>query len=245
MRSGNPVFNNSTFTRTGLRAGTQPMTIGGVVQKSFILLLLVAGTAALTWNYGQTHLGAVSGIVTLGAIGGLILGLVTSFKINWAPVTAPIYAVFEGAFIGGISMVFETKFHGIVFQAVCLTFGTMFALLAAYQSRLIRVNDTFRSVIVAATGGILIVYLINMVMGLFFHHPLSIVTGNGTLSIGFSIVVVVIAALNLVLDFDFVERATASGAPKPMEWYAAFGLIVTLVWLYIEILRLLAKTRQR
>jgi uncharacterized YccA/Bax inhibitor family protein len=245
MQSGNPVFNNSTFRQTRLGISSQPMTIGGVVRKSLFLLILVAGCAGLVFSYGRGHLESVYGILTLGAIGGLILGLITSLKQNWAPVTAPIYAVFEGVFIGGASMVFEMRFPGIVFQAVCLTFGTMFALLGAYQCRLIRVNQTFRSIIVAATGGILVVYFINMVSSVFFHHPLSMITGSSSFSIGFSVVVTVIAALNLVLDFDFVERAVENGAPKPMEWYAAFGLIVTLVWLYIEILRLLAKLRER
>jgi uncharacterized YccA/Bax inhibitor family protein len=243
MRSGNPVLSNSTFTDVA-RGFSRPMTLTGVVNRSILLLLLVAGTSAGVWTYSSSHPSAIYPAVMVGALGGFVVAMATSFKRNWAPITSPIYAVLEGLFIGGISLVMEQRFPGLVLQAVLLTFGVMFALLAAYQSRIIRPSQTFKAVIVGATFGIVIVYLVSMSLQLFFHVGIPLITDNGPIGIIFSLVVVGIAALNLVLDFDFIENGVASGAPKWMEWYAAFGLIVTLVWLYIEILRLLAKMRR-
>jgi uncharacterized YccA/Bax inhibitor family protein len=220
------------------------MTLTGVIHRSVLLLLLVAGTSAGVWVYSNSHPSAIYPMVMIGTLGGFAVAIVTSFKKNLAPVTSPIYAVLEGLFIGGISLVMEQRFPGLVLQAVFLTFGVMFALLAAYQSRMIRPSETFKSVIVGATFGIVVVYLVSMVVQLFFHTAIPLINGSGPMGIAFSLVVVGIAALNLVLDFDFIENGVASGAPKWMEWYAAFGLIVTLVWLYIEILRLLAKMRR-
>jgi uncharacterized YccA/Bax inhibitor family protein len=243
MRSGNPVLPESTFTEVA-RGYSEPMTLGGVIHRSMLLLLLVAGTAAGIWTYANTHPGIVYPAVTAGAFGGFIVGILTSFKRTWAVATAPLYAVLEGLFIGGISLAMEQRFPGLVFQAVLLTFGVMFALLAAYQSRIIRPSETFKSVIVGATLGIAVVYLLSMLVQLFFHTSIPFVNESGPIGIAFSLVVVGIAALNLVLDFDFIESGVASGAPRWMEWYAAFGLTVTLVWLYIEILRLLTKLRR-
>jgi len=220
------------------------MTLTGVINRSILLLLLVAGTAAGVWTYSNSHPSAIYPMVMAGGLGGFVVGLVTSFKKDWAPVTAPIYAVLEGLFIGGFSLIMEQRFPGLVLQAVMLTFGVMFALLAAYQSRIIRPSQTFKSVVVGATFGIVIVYLVSMVLQLFFHTGIPLISDSGPIGITFSLVVVGIAALNLVLDFDFIENGVASGAPKWMEWYAAFGLTVTLVWLYIEVLRLLAKMRR-
>jgi uncharacterized YccA/Bax inhibitor family protein len=180
--------------------------------------------------------------IMLGTLGGFIFAMITAFKKEWAPVTAPIYALLEGLALGGISAVFNLRFHGIAFQAVGLTFGTLFVLLLAYKSGLVRATQKFRLGIMAATGGIMIFYVVQMLLG-FFGFNFASLNGSGTLSIGISLFIVAIAALNLVLDFDFVEQGVSSGAPKYMEWYAAFGIMVTLVWLYLEILRLLAKTR--
>jgi uncharacterized YccA/Bax inhibitor family protein len=243
MRSGNPVLQDSTFTDVQ-RGYSNPMTLTGVVNRSVALLLLVAATATAVWSYSATHPAIISSTVMIGALGGFVVGMATSFKRNWAPVTAPIYAVLQGLFIGGLSLVMEQRFPGLVLQAVLLTFGVMFALLAAYQSRIIRPSETFKAVIVSATFGIVIVYLVSMALQLFFHTAIPMIFDSGPVGITFSLIVVGIAALNLVLDFDFIERGVASGAPKWMEWYAAFGLTVTLVWLYIEILRLLAKMRR-
>jgi uncharacterized YccA/Bax inhibitor family protein len=173
-----------------------------------------------------------------------VVALVTIFKKEWAGITAPLYALLEGLAIGGISAVFEAQFPGIVIQAVALTFGTCLALLLAYKSRLIRATENFKLGVVAATGGIALFYLITFILS-FFGVRVSIFYSSGWMGIGFSLFVCVIAALNLVLDFDFIEQGAAQGAPKYMEWYGAFGLMVTLIWLYLEILRLLAKLRSR
>jgi uncharacterized YccA/Bax inhibitor family protein len=244
MRSGNPVLSNSTFTDVSQRGYSRPMTLTGVINRSILLLLLVAGTAAGVWTYSNSHPSAIYPMVMVGTLGGFVVAMVTTFKRDWAPFTAPVYAVLQGVFIGGISLVMEQRFPGLVLQAVLLTFGVMFALLAAYQSRIIRPSETFKSVIVGATFGIVVVYLISMVLQLFFHTGIPLIHDSGPVGIIFSLVVVGIAALNLVLDFDFIENGVASGAPKWMEWYAAFSLTVTLVWLYIEVLRLLAKMRR-
>ncbi len=220
------------------------MTLSGVINRSILLLLLVVGTSAAVWAYSSAHPSVIYPMVMIGTLCGFVVAMVTTFKRSWSPVTAPIYAVLEGLFIGGISLVMEQRFPGLVLQAVLLTFGVMFALLAAYQSRIIRPTQTFKSVVVGATFGIVIVYLISMVFQLFFHIQIPLIHDNGPMGIMFSLVVVGIAALNLVLDFDFIENGVAQGAPKWMEWYAAFGLTVTLVWLYIEILRLLSKMRR-
>lgn len=180
-----------------------------------------------------------------GLIGGLVVALVTVFKKEWSPVTAPLYAVLEGLAIGAISAVFEQRFPGIVMQAVGLTFGTLAALLLAYRSGLVRATENFKLGVVAATGGIMLLYLVNIGMRLFGFEGMGFIHDSGWLGIGFSAVVVVVAALNLVLDFDFIEQGVEHGAPKYMEWYGAFGLLVTLVWLYLEILRLLAKLQSR
>jgi uncharacterized YccA/Bax inhibitor family protein len=244
MRSGNPVLPNSTFTDVTQRGYSRPMTLTGVINRSIFLLLLVAGTAAGVWSYCNSNPGAIYPMVMVGTLGGFVVAMVTTFKRDWSPFTAPVYAVLEGVFIGGLSLVMERQFPGLVLQAVLLTFGVMFALLAAYQSRIIRPSETFKAVIVGATFGIVIVYLISMVLQLFFHTGIPLIHDSGPVGIIFSLVVVGIAALNLVLDFDFIENGVAAGAPKWMEWYAAFGLTVTLVWLYIEVLRLLAKMRR-
>ena len=180
----------------------------------------------------------------VGAVGGLILGLVTAFKKEWAPITSPVYALLQGLFLGGFSALFEMKFPGIVIQAVSLTFGTLFCLLLAYRSGLIKATENFKLGVFAATGAIGLFYLVSFILG-FFHVSIPGMNGNGLLSIGISVFIVIIAALNLVLDFDFIEKGAEMGVPKYMEWYAAFGLLVTLIWLYVEILRLLSKLRSR
>ncbi len=243
MRSGNPALNQNTFE--GLRSdSSEVMTINGTVNKTSMLLAIVVLTALYTWSQAQGIEGITSAMpLTIGgAIGGFIVAMITVFKKTWSPVTAPLYAGLEGLFLGGISAFYEAQFPGIVLQAVVLTFGTLGALLMAYRSGLIKVTENFKLGVVAATGGIFILYMINMVMG-FFGHSMGFIHNSGWMGIGFSAVVVVIAALNLVLDFDFIEEGAEQGAPKYMEWYAGFGLIVTLVWLYLELLRLLSKLR--
>ena len=179
-----------------------------------------------------------------GAVGGFVAALITCFKKSWSPVTAPLYAALEGLFLGGISALYNQRFHSLPLQAVILTLCTLCALLLAYRSGLIRATENFKLGLFAATGGIALVYLVGFVMS-FFGKSIPYIHDSGMIGIGFSAVVVVIAALNLVMDFDFIERGAENGAPKYMEWYAAFGLMVTLVWLYLEILRLLSKLSSR
>ena len=246
MRTGNPTLNSTTFAKAGRVVDfTQAMTIQGTVNKTGLLLLLLLLAAGWTWNlFFTVGVQAVTPYIWGGAIGGMVFALVTAFKRTWAMVTAPVYVVLEGLFLGGLSAMLEAQFPGIVLQAVGLTFGALFALLTAYKSGLIRATENFKLGIVAATGGIFLVYMATMILGL-FGVQVPLIHDSGPVGILFSLFVVVIAALNLVLDFDFIENGAAQGAPRYMEWYAAFGLMVTLIWLYIEILRLLAKLRSR
>ena len=193
---------------------------------------------------GPQSIAALYPFMIGGAIGGLVLALITVFKKEWAGITAPLYAVVEGLFIGAASAIFEARFPGIVLQAVGLTFGTMAALLLAYRSGLIKVTEKFKLGVVAATGGVCLLYLANFALS-FFGHSMGFINGSSGIGIGFSVIVVVIAALNLVLDFDLIESGVKAGAPKYMEWYGAFALVVTLVWLYLELLRLLSKLQSR
>jgi uncharacterized YccA/Bax inhibitor family protein len=248
MRTSNPALRDS-FQPEGLVLGDR-MTVSGTVNKTGVLAICVVATAAWTWsrfmNAGDAD-GAMSSVLPLlilGGIGGFIVALVTIFKKEWAPVTAPIYALLEGLVLGGISAMTELRFPGIPMQAVGLTFGTLVALLLVYRSGIIKVTDNFRLGVVAATGGIALFYVATMIMGLFGVRFPS-VFGAGPLGIGISVFVVIVAALNLVLDFDMIERGAQAGAPKYMEWYGAFALMVTLIWLYLEILRLLSKLRSR
>jgi uncharacterized YccA/Bax inhibitor family protein len=251
MRSGNPALNDNTFLDIGsgelvTRNPGEVMTLNGTVNKTGFMLLLLVATAAYTWSlYSPENPGAVMPWLLVGGIGGFIVALVTVFKKTWAPVTAPLYAALEGLFVGGISAMFEASFPGIVMQAVMLTMGVLAALLMAYKSGLIKATENFKLGVVAATGGIALLYLVNIGMRLFGFEGFGFIHESGTMGIAFSAFVVVIAALNLVLDFDFIESGAEAGAPKYMEWYGAFGLVVTLVWLYLEILRLLAKLQSR
>ena len=238
LRSGNPVLSKKTFDNT--ISSDNKMTIEGTVNKTAISLFLLIGASYLTFN-------TVNLVLLIGCgIGGFILAIITFFKKEWSPITVPIYAVLEGGMLGGISYTYNSLYDGIVTNAILLTVGILVSLLIAYRSGYIKPTENFKLGIFAATGGIAIVYLINFFMG-FSGSSLGLMSVNNAspISIGFSIVVVIIAALNLVLDFDFIEEGAEKGAPKYMEWYGAFGLLVTLIWLYLEILRLLAKLNSR
>ena len=238
LRSGNPVLSKSTFTNTG--SISEKMTINGTVNKTAISLLLLVGTGYLTFS-------SINPALLIGCgIGGFIVAIITVFKKEWAPITVPIYAILEGGLLGGISFMYNSLYDGIVTNAIFLTVGILLSLLTAYRSGFIKATENFKLGIFAATGGIAIVYLINFVMG-FFGSSMGVmqIDNSSPMSIGFSVIVVIIAALNLVLDFDFIEEGAEKGAPKYMEWYGAFGLLVTLIWLYLEILRLLAKLNSR
>jgi len=252
MKTSNPALSDKTFRDlSGSQYGgaidaTNRMTLNGTVNRTGILLVCAFATAAWTWHmFTQSRdMADVAPLLLVGVFGGFICAIVTIFKKEWSAVTAPIYALLEGLFLGGVSAVFDLRYPGIAIQAVGLTFGTLFVLLLAYSSGMIKLNDKMRLGIVAATGGIAVFYLLQMVLGFFGFHFITI-NGSGPIGIGFSLFVCAIAALNLVLDFDFIEQGVNFGAPKYMEWYGAFGIMVTLVWLYLEILRLLSKMRSR
>jgi uncharacterized YccA/Bax inhibitor family protein len=247
METRNPVLKSRTFAGYArpVELG-EGMTIQGTVNKTGFLLLLAFATSAWVWwmFYTSGDASTVGPYVLLGAIGGLVVALVTVFKQAWAPITAPLYALLEGLVLGGVSAMFESLYHGIVLEAVGLTFGVLACMLLAYKSGLIRATEKFKLGVIAATGGIVLLYVASFVLG-FFGVQIPGIFGNGPVGILFSLVVVGIAALNLVLDFDAIERGVAGGAPKFMEWFGAFALLVTLVWLYLEILRLLAKFQRR
>lgn len=239
MRSGNPALNKKTFENLTNTSGGV-MTLDGAVNKTAISLLLLMCAAYYTYSNGNLSL------IWPGFIGGFIVAMITIFKKEWSPVTVPVYAVLEGLALGGISSVYDHEYTGIVQQAIFLTFGIFATLLFAYKTKVIKPTENFKLGVFAATGGIAIVYLASFIMSM-FGSGMSIMSPDNSswMSIGFSLFVVVIASLNLVMDFDFIEEAAESGAPKYMEWYGAFGLLVTLVWLYLEILRLLAKLSGR
>lgn len=240
MRTANPALNDKVFEGVGVTSPDQAMTLDGTVNKTLlsIAITMVAGY----WSYSTPQLGSMFYIFL---IAGFVMAMIISFKQTLAPVLTPVYAVLEGLALGSLSLFADTLYPGIAFQAISLTFGTLFALLMAYKSGWIKATENFKLGVVAATGGIFIVYLLSFIMSL-FGAQMSFLHDNSMLSIGISGFVIVIAALNLVLDFDFIENAAGSGsAPKYMEWVGAFGLLVTLVWLYIEILRLLMKLQSR
>jgi uncharacterized YccA/Bax inhibitor family protein len=244
LRSNNPVLKESAFAGQAITGDV--MTIQGTVNKTGLLLFFVVVAAAWTWGLSHSEKPeAAYPWMIGGALGGFAVALVTIFKKNWSPVSAPIYALFEGLLLGGISALFDRSYPGIAMQAISLTFGVMFVMLLAYKFGIIRATRGFKLGVIAATGGIALVYLANMVMSVFFHTQMSFLYSASPLGIGISLLVVIVAALNLIIDFDMIETAARMGAPKYMEWYGAFGLMVTLIWLYLEILRLLSKVRRR
>ncbi len=253
MRTSNPLLNDKAFSQTERSA--QPMTLAGTVNKTAMLLALTLITSLVTWGMAwESMQAAADGVKQMnpllmplmigGAVGGFILALICMFKKTAAPIIAPLYALAEGLFIGAVSAFFEIRYPGIVLQAVGLTFGTLAALLMAYRTGLIKATENFKLGIAAATGAICLLYLVNIGMRLFGLEGMGFIHEASPIGIGFSLVVVAIAALNLVLDFDFIENGVAYGAPKYMEWFAAMGLLATLVWLYLEMLRLLSKLRR-
>lgn len=252
-KSSNPVFAKDIFNQSATRTSDEVMTVNGTVNKTGLMLLIVVFAATFTWRkffgaFDPAIPGAmpsgIMGWVIGGAIGGLITALITVFSPRRAAMTAPIYAVFEGLFLGAISAMFEAMYPGLVMRAISLTFGVFAVMLMLYRSGTIRATEKFRTIIFAATGGIALVYLGSFIAGLFGVN-VSFLHGNSLLSIGISLFIVVVAALNFILDFDMIDRGAAAGAPKYMEWYGAFGLMVTLIWLYMEMLRLLSKLSSR
>lgn len=242
----NPVLNSKTFSAPGVATGVETMTIEGTVNKTGLLLLICLATSSWIWT--QTY-NAIDPSVALpwmwgGVLGGLVVAIATSVKPQWAPISAPLYAALEGLALGGISAWYAQSYPGILVQAVALTFGTLFVMLLAYRSGLVRATPRFRKVIGIAMGAILLFYAVTLLLGL-FGIDTGYFNAGGTLGIIISLVIVTVAALRMVLDFDMIEQGVQQGAPKAMEWYGAFALIVGLVWLYLEILRLLARVRRR
>jgi uncharacterized YccA/Bax inhibitor family protein len=246
-RSGNPSLNDRVFGSQPRPAyGEERMTLQGSINKSFLLLVVLLAGAFWPWSqYLSTGDASVVGTPLLvGALGGFVLAMIISFKANLAPVLSIPYAALEGLALGSISALLERKYPGIAIQAVGLTFAVFAVMLLAYKLNIIRATERFRSVVIGATGAIALVYIVSMVLG-FFHVAVPLLNSSSPLGIVVSLVIVGVAALNLILDFDFIESGAAQGAPRYMEWYAAFGLLVTMVWLYLEILRLLSKMRDR
>jgi len=250
-KSSNPVFKEQVF-RKGYTTSEEVMTVNGTINKTALMLLLVIAGALFTWNKffeaiavnPKAGSAAVLPWLAVGGIGGIIAALVTIFRPQNSAISAPIYALFEGLLLGGLSAIFESMYSGIVMRAVALTLAVFLTMLFLYRSGIIKVTKKFMMGVFAATAGIALVYFVGFI-GSMFGAPMSFLHGNSNLSIVFSLVVVAVAALNLVLDFSFIEKASNSGAPKYMEWYGAFGLMVTLIWLYLEILRLLSKLASR
>jgi len=241
IRSGNPALSKKTFENLSIPT-TGVMTLEGTVNKTAISLAILLLSAYYTYS------NAIMSYVFIGFIGGFILALITIFKKEWSPTTVPIYAVLEGLALGGVSKMYADAFEpGIVPQAIMLTLGILFALLFAYKTKIIQATENFKLGVFAATAGIGLVYIVSFLISIFGGGGLPLLnpTNSSMLSIGFSLFVVVIASLNLVMDFDFIEEGAEKGAPKYMEWYGAFGLLVTLIWLYLEILRLLSKLNSR
>lgn len=245
MNSGNPMLGKGRLQAIQqLGIGSEPMTFNGALNKTALLFLLLLLGASWTWaDMSWSGAPAFSGKMIIGLVGGFVLAIVTAFKMEWARYTAPAYAFLQGLFLGGLSAMFEAMYPGIVIPAIVLTFGIMIGMLVTYRSGLIKVTERFRIGVISATMGIALFYLIAMGLG-FFGINIPFLFEGGMFGILFSVFVIVIAALNLVLDFDMIEQLSSAGMPRFMEWYGAFALMVTLVWLYIEILRLLAKTRE-
>lgn len=243
-KSGNPALNKNTFNNLQIATGSDVMSLDGVVGKSLILFSLCVGFGIIGWRLAAQQ-SEMLGVYVMGSIlGAFIIALITIFKKTVSPFTAPLYAVLEGFVLGAISQIFEAEFAGIVLQALLLTGGIFLTMLFLYLFRIIRATENFKLGVVSATGGIALYYIANLIIG-FFGRDLPLINSNSGWGIGFTVLVIIVAALNLVVDFDFIEQGVLKKSPKYMEWYSSFGLLVTVVWLYLEILRLLAKARSR
>ncbi|HNW49422.1 MAG: Bax inhibitor-1/YccA family protein [Bacteroidales bacterium] len=242
----NPVLSEKVFNKAHSEESTEVMTVKGTAFKSIVLIFMVLAGAAYTWKvfYEAINPASVTPWMWGGAIGGFIVAIIISFKPNLAQYLAPVYAVLEGLFLGAISAMFNQAFAesapGIVMNATLLTILTAFAMLIVYRTGLIKVNDKFIRIITTAVGAIALYYFVNIILSMFGVN-LVMLHNSGPLSIGISLVIIGVAAFSLLLDFNFIEKASQQGAPKYMEWYGAFALMVTLIWLYLEILKLLAK----
>jgi uncharacterized YccA/Bax inhibitor family protein len=248
MESSNPTLNNSIITKARAAVGSgQTMTVQGTINKTFVLFGILFATAMWSWNHTSTAQNpGMTGMIIMGsAIVGLILALATSFKPNWSPTTAPLYAACEGVLMGAISVMFERQYPGIVVQAIGLTMACLFVMLVAYRTGWIQATEGFRRGMMIAMISLMAFYGIVWIASFFGVHPPAFINGGGVIGIGFSLLVVGLATMNLILDFDLIERCSQEGLEKYMEWYGGFALMVTLVWLYMEMLRLLSKISRR
>jgi len=252
FKSGNPTLSENKFRDTVISISNEnSMSIKGTLNKFGFMLLMLMGSAFYSWKEFAESEGTSSNLMPIiwgGAIGGFIIALIISFKREWSPYLAPLYALLEGLFIGAISAMYNTIYDGIVLQAVGLTFSVGIGMYFLYAFRIIRATEKFRSILFSAMAGIAIFYLATFVLRLFhvdIDQSMPFINGGGMFGIGFSLIIVAVAAMNLILDFDMIEQGAEMGAPKYMEWYGAFGLMVTFVWLYLEILRLLSKISRR
>jgi uncharacterized YccA/Bax inhibitor family protein len=252
FKSGNPTLSENKFRDTVISISNEnSMSIKGTLNKFGFMLLMLMGSAFYSWKEFAESEGTSSNLMPIiwgGAIGGFVIALIISFKREWSPYLAPLYALLEGLFIGAISAMYNTIYDGIVLQAVGLTFSVGIGMYFLYAFRIIRATEKFRSILFSAMAGIAIFYLATFVLRLFhvnIDESMPFINGGGMFGIGFSLIIVAVAAMNLILDFDMIEQGAEMGAPKYMEWYGAFGLMVTFVWLYLEILRLLSKINRR
>jgi len=247
FKSGNPTLSEKIFNKSMATHTDNTMTVRGTLNKFSFLLVMVIASASYVWHLFENRQD-ISLFIVGGAIGGLIIAIVLAFKPVWSGYLAPLYALLEGLFVGGISAYINEamadSYPNIVMQAVVLTFGVAISMFLLYNFRVIKATERFKSVVMTATMGIAFFYLIAFVLS-FFNIDIPFLHQGGWMGIGFSLFVVAIAALNLIMDFDRIEQGSEMGAPKFMEWYGAFGLMVTIVWLYIEILRLLSKLGSR
>ncbi|MEO0514364.1 MAG: Bax inhibitor-1/YccA family protein [Planctomycetota bacterium] len=260
MISSNPTLRDDTFRRSPVDVydteKSELMTVQGAVNKTMILLAICVGVSVFSWSAASSGASYTMPMMLGGAIGGFVVALITMFKQTWAPITAPIYALLQGLFLGAISYMYETSFgaqqtsnglplNGIVVQAIGCTLGVAATMLILYSFRIIKVTEKLKAGIMMAVGGVFLFYLVAFVMSFFTSAGQSLLYSSSPLSIGISFVIVAIAAFSLLLDFDLIENGAKQGAPDYMEWYAGFALLVTLVWLYLELLRLLSKLRNR
>jgi uncharacterized YccA/Bax inhibitor family protein len=246
FKSGNPTLTEKTFQSISTNYA-DGMTMRGTLNKFGFMLLMLMGSAYYSWKEFSNG-GQITHLIWIGLIGGLVLAFTIMFKKEWAPYLAPAYGLFEGLFLGAISAVYNAAFAekapNIIMNAVGLTFGVAIGMYLLYSFKVIKATEKFKSIVLMATAGIAIFYLISFVLRL-FGVPMAFLHEGSLLGIGISLVIVTIASLNLILDFDMIDQNSAAGAPKYMEWYCAFGLMVTIVWLYLEILRLLSKLSDR
>jgi uncharacterized YccA/Bax inhibitor family protein len=242
--AGNPTLNQNNIDRFVANGSGVAMTVEGAANKALILFGIMLASSMGSWIIAASSRSLAIPMLFVGAIVGLILSLVMTFKPNLSPALAPVYAVCEGLFLGVISMVFNDKYAGIVFNAALITLSLLGGLLFLYRTGIVKVTEKFRAIVLGATAAIALTYLVSMLMRLFFKSPMPLIHDSGPLGIGFSVLAIVIAGMNFLVDFDNFEQLANAKAPKYMEWYCGFSILVTLVWMYLEVLRLLAKLQR-